>query len=183
MRVDCANGVGAIAAFELLKHLGGTLQLNLENEDHRTPGKLNNDCGADYVKTMQKLPPTLDNVLAPGQRGCSLDGDADRLIYYYLDHRRQFRMLDGDKIAALIAAFVSELVKSAGLESEVKVGVVQTAYANGASTKYLAEVCYTCDTFDHFHLKPIAAFASKMRFNWSEAPSSRGRTLRYWSLF
>ncbi|KAF8227447.1 phosphoacetylglucosamine mutase [Tricholoma matsutake] len=137
--VDCANGVGAIAASKLLKHLGGTLQLNLENENYQTRGKLNNECGADYVKTTQKLPPTLDNVLAPGQRGCSLDGDADRLIYYYLDHRRQFHMLDGDKIAALVAAFFSELVKSAGLESKVRVGVVQTAYANGASTKYLSE--------------------------------------------
>jgi phosphoacetylglucosamine mutase len=183
LHVDCANGVGAIAASELQKHLAGSLQLNLGNDDYRTPGKLNNDCGADYVKTMQKLPPSLDNVLVPGQRGCSLDGDADRLIYYYLDHRRQFRMLDGDKIAALIAAFIGELVKSAGLESEVKVGVVQTAYANGASTKYLAEVCYTRYKFDHFYLKPIAAFASKMCFNWSEAPSSCGRTLQYWSLF
>merc|ERR1719487_1299384 len=33
-----------------------------------------------------------------------------------------------------------DLVKDAGLEEQVKVGVVQTAYANGASTKYLTEV-------------------------------------------
>jgi len=75
-----------------------------------------------------------------GQRGCSLDGDADRLIYFYLDDRSQFHMLDGDKIAALVAAFIIELVKNAGLENQIKVGVVQTAYANGASTKYLTEV-------------------------------------------
>lgn len=123
------------------------MQLNFENEDYSTPGKLNHDCGADYVKTTQKLPPSLENILAAGQRGCSLDGDADRLMYYYLDDRRQFHMLDGDKIAALVSAFLSELVKSAGLESEVKVGVVQTAYANGASTKYLAEVCYIYVTY------------------------------------
>lgn len=49
-------------------------------------------------------------------------------------------MLDGDKIAALVAAFIVELVKAAGLESEIEVGVVQTAYANGSSTKYLSEV-------------------------------------------
>jgi len=49
-------------------------------------------------------------------------------------------MLDGDKIASLVAAFIVELVKSAGLEAKIKVGVVQTAYANGASTKYLSEV-------------------------------------------
>jgi phosphoacetylglucosamine mutase len=96
-------------------------------------------CGADYVKTTQKIPPSLANILQPGQRGCSLDGDADRLIYFYLDDRGGFHMLDGDKIAAFVAAFIVELVKVAGLEDQIKVGVVQTAYANGASTKYLAE--------------------------------------------
>lgn len=105
-----------------------------------TSGALNNACGADYVKTSQKLPPSLAGHINPGQRACSLDGDADRLIYYYMDDRNQFHMLDGDKIAALVAAFIVDLVKTAGLEEDIKVGVVQTAYANGASTKYLTEV-------------------------------------------
>lgn len=110
------------------------------NTDITTPGALNNSCGADYVKTLQKLPPSLAGKLEAGQRGASFDGDADRLMYYYLDERKQFHMLDGDKIAALVAAFIVELVKNAGLHEEIKLGVVQTAYANGASTKYLAEV-------------------------------------------
>jgi len=92
------------------------------------------------VKTSQKLPPSLVNQLKTGQRGCSLDGDADRLMYFYIDERNQFRMLDGDKIAALVAGFIVDLVKTANLDAETKVGVVQTAYANGSSTKYLAEV-------------------------------------------
>ncbi|KAF8832299.1 phosphoacetylglucosamine mutase [Lentinula edodes] len=137
--VDCANGVGALAAEQLNEYLGDTLQLVLENTSITTPGALNNACGADYVKVSQKLPPSLSSVLKPGQRACSLDGDADRLIYYYLDDRGVFHMLDGDKIAALVAAFIVELVKVAGLEDQIKVGVVQTAYANGASTRYLQE--------------------------------------------
>ncbi|KAJ3857811.1 phosphoacetylglucosamine mutase [Lentinula lateritia] len=137
--VDCANGVGALAAEQLNEYLGDTLQLVLENTSVTTPGALNNACGADYVKVSQKLPPSLSSVLKPGQRACSLDGDADRLIYYYLDDRGVFHMLDGDKIAALVAAFIVELVKVAGLEDQIKVGVVQTAYANGASTRYLQE--------------------------------------------
>lgn len=88
---------------------------------------------------MQRFP-SLSSSLAKGQRGCSLDGDADRLMYFYLDESGQFRMLDGDKIAALVAAFIVDLVKMAGLQDVIKVGVVQTAYANGASTKYLADV-------------------------------------------
>ncbi|KAF9457054.1 phosphoacetylglucosamine mutase [Collybia nuda] len=137
--IDCANGVGALAVAKLMEYLGDTIPLVLENISLSTPGALNNACGADYVKTMQKLPPSLMDHLQFGQRGCSLDGDADRLMYYYLDERGQFHMLDGDKIAALVASFIVELVKSSGLENEVKVGVVQTAYANGASTKYLAD--------------------------------------------
>ncbi|CAL1695672.1 unnamed protein product [Somion occarium] len=136
--VDCANGVGAQAIAEIIQYLGDTLQLIPHNTDTTTPGVLNHASGADFVKTTQKLPPSLASVLKPGQRGCSFDGDADRLMYYYLDDRGQFHMLDGDKIAALVAAFIVELVKAAGLEEIVRVGIVQTAYANGGSTKYLA---------------------------------------------
>jgi phosphoacetylglucosamine mutase len=67
-------------------------------------------------------------------------------MYFYLDERGQFHMLDGDKIAALVAAFIVDLVKTAGLDGEIKLGVVQTAYANGSSTKYLAEVSSTVAT-------------------------------------
>jgi len=138
--VDCANGVGALAASTLTQYIGQNLPLILENTLISSPGTLNHACGADYVKTMQRLPPSLADRLKPGQRACSLDGDADRLMYYYLDERGIFRMLDGDKIAALVAAFIVELVKASGLEGQLKVGLVQTAYANGASTKYLAAV-------------------------------------------
>ncbi|KIP11372.1 hypothetical protein PHLGIDRAFT_27867 [Phlebiopsis gigantea 11061_1 CR5-6] len=137
--IDCANGVGAEAAATLSKYLGESLPLILLNTETTTPGALNHACGADFVKTQQKIPPSLSSHIKAGQRACSLDGDADRLMYFYLDDRSQFHMLDGDKIAALVAAFIVDLVKSAGLENEVRVGIVQTAYANGGSTKYLSE--------------------------------------------
>ncbi|KAH9982672.1 phosphoacetylglucosamine mutase [Lactifluus volemus] len=124
--VDCANGVGADAVNKISPRLGDSLKFIPHNTATSTPGALNNSCGADYVKTSQKLPPSLSNHLKIGQRGCSLDGDADRLMYFYIDERNQFR-------------FIVDLVKTAGLDSDVKVGVVQTAYANGSSTKYLAE--------------------------------------------
>ena len=44
-------------------------------------GILNKDCGADFVKTGQKAPVGLE--MKDGERYCSLDGDADRLVYYY----------------------------------------------------------------------------------------------------
>ncbi|KZS95994.1 phosphoacetylglucosamine mutase [Sistotremastrum niveocremeum HHB9708] len=135
--MDCANGVGAIAAQKLNEHIGSILQLKLYNIATTTSGVLNNGCGADYVKTTQRLPPSLHGVLKPGERGCSLDGDADRLMYFYLDEENNFGMLDGDKIAALVSSFIVDLVKNAGLDKQIEVGVVQTAYANGSSTRYL----------------------------------------------
>ncbi|KAG1749945.1 phosphoacetylglucosamine mutase [Suillus paluster] len=134
--IDCANGVGALMAERFKAYLGDTFSINLVNAAIDTPGALNNSCGADFVKVNQKLPPSI--TLQPGQRACSLDGDADRIIFYYADERGQFHMLDGDKITALVASFIVELVKAAGLDEHIKVGVIQTAYANGSSTKYLS---------------------------------------------
>ncbi|GJJ09538.1 hypothetical protein Clacol_003761 [Clathrus columnatus] len=137
--VDCANGVGFFAAKAMGEYVNSVLPLIPHNIAINALGALNNACGADYVKTSQRLPPSLVSVLHPGQRACSFDGDADRLIYFYLDDRSQFHMLDGDKIAALVANFIAELAKGAGLDGKFEIGVVQTAYANGSSTKYLSE--------------------------------------------
>ena len=92
-------------------------------------------CGADFVKTKQRAPPS--SKAATNDRCCSLDGDADRLIYYFNDPDHGFRLLDGDKIATLAASFIGDLAREARLSKELKIGVVQTAYANGASTKYV----------------------------------------------
>lgn len=45
--------------------------------------------------------------LEVGQRAASLDGDADRLVYFYLDTQGKFKLLDGDKIATLGLLFHS----------------------------------------------------------------------------
>jgi phosphoacetylglucosamine mutase len=94
-------------------------------------------CGADYVKTNQRAPPS--SKTGPGDRCCSLDGDADRVVYYFKDEQNVFRLLDGDRIATLVASFLGDLVRQAGLADLLKIGVVQTAYANGAATKYVED--------------------------------------------
>ena len=93
--------------------------------------------GADFVKTRQRAPPSPAPV--PDARCCSFDGDGDRLIYYYTDAQTGFIMLDGDRIASLAASFICDLVQASGLEGDLLTGVVQTAYANGASTQYIQE--------------------------------------------
>ena len=142
---------------------------------------MNKDCGADYVKTQQRLPPSLAGVIKAGERACSLDGDADRLIYYYMDERNQFHMLDGDKIAALVAAFIVEQVKLAGLANKIDVGVVQTAYANGASTKYLSEVSAS-KAVSEGNTDPALAVARKMRSDRGQTFTPCCRALFCWCL-
>ena len=68
---------------------------------------------------------------------CSIDGDADRLIYFFIDQNDRFRILDGDRFSVLYASFLSIKLKEANLIDNVKIGVVQTAYANGRSTDYI----------------------------------------------
>ncbi|RIA97941.1 hypothetical protein C1645_751212 [Glomus cerebriforme] len=136
--IDAANGVGAPKMRELAKHIGNdNLEVILINDDYTTQGKLNYQCGADFVKTGQKLP--FGCSIKYQDRAASFDGDADRIVYYYVDEDGTFRLLDGDKIAGLAGGFIIDLVKTAGLEG-INVGVVQTAYANGSSTTYLEKV-------------------------------------------
>lgn len=49
-----------------------------------------------------------------------------------------FHLLDGDRIATLLAGYFMGLIKKCQL-TDLKVGLVQTAYANGASTEYISE--------------------------------------------
>ncbi|XP_069014507.1 phosphoacetylglucosamine mutase [Embiotoca jacksoni] len=131
--VDGANGIGALKVREMEGHLKKELQISLFNDGSK--GKLNHQCGADFVKVQQKPPAGFES--NPGERCCSFDGDADRIVYYYTDSEGCFHLLDGDKIATLISTFLKELLTQTGLD--LKIAVVQTAYANGSSTRYLED--------------------------------------------
>ncbi|KAK1755298.1 N-acetylglucosamine-phosphate mutase [Echria macrotheca] len=138
--VDCANGVGGPKLTEFLKYIPKdkvNFDVKVVNDDVLRPEVLNLDCGADFVKTKQRAPPSPKP--RPGVRSCSLDGDADRLMYYWVDPETGFFMLDGDRISSLAASFIGELVEAANLKDSLRIGVVQTAYANGASTNYITQ--------------------------------------------
>lgn len=148
LHVDCANGVGAPKLRELLKFISSdVLSVDIVNENTTTLGQLNKNCGADYVKTNQRAPPSIS--ITTGDRCCSYDGDADRIVFYYVTEDGTFRLLDGDKIAGLAAVFITDLVQEAGIDS-IKVGVVQTAYANGSSTNYLTKVLVSFIYYLHY---------------------------------
>ncbi|KIW66086.1 hypothetical protein PV04_08291 [Phialophora macrospora] len=140
--VDCANGVGGPKLRELIKYLPtakeGGIDIKVVNDDVVKPEALNFECGADYVKTKQRAPPSSN--AQPGDRCCSLDGDADRVVYYYTDEQKTFHLLDGDRIATLGAVFLADMTRVAGIDQKLKIGIVQTAYANGAATEYVEKV-------------------------------------------
>ncbi|NWI99318.1 AGM1 mutase, partial [Crypturellus undulatus] len=133
LKIDCANGIGALKLMEMERYFPQEVLIHLYNDG--TSEKLNHLCGADYVKVHQKPPRGLD--MKPNERCCSFDGDADRIVYYYKDTDDRFHLIDGDKIATLISIFLKELLVK--VEETLKVAVVQTAYANGSSTRYLEE--------------------------------------------
>ncbi|NXF43994.1 AGM1 mutase, partial [Oceanites oceanicus] len=133
LKVDCANGIGALKLSEMEPYFPKEVLIHLYNDG--TKEKLNHLCGADFVKVHQKPPRGLD--MKPNERCCSFDGDADRIVYYYKDATGHFHLIDGDKIATLISIFLKELLAKVG--QTLRMAVVQTAYANGSSTRYLEE--------------------------------------------
>ena len=140
LSVDCANGVGAPKLKKLIKHLPkegekGHVKIRVVNDNIDRAEVLNEKCGADFVKTQQRTPEGFDG--KPWDRWCSYDGDADRIVYYFNGDGPIFRLLDGDRIATLAADFIGLLIKKAGLSDKLSIAVIQTAYANGASTTYI----------------------------------------------
>jgi phosphoacetylglucosamine mutase len=130
LHVDCANGIGA-GNLELMKQdlLASGLRLILYNTGN---GKLNHECGADYVEKENKFPSCMHDI-PEYARCCSLDGDADRIVYF-TKVNGQFKLLNGDKIACLFVKYLSGITTNS-----CTIGLVQTAYANGASTRYVLD--------------------------------------------
>lgn len=129
---DGANGVGANAMIEFCKHLGSSLNVEVFNKGE---GVINEGCGADFVKVQQAVPVGVPTGLPPYTRCVAVDGDADRVVYFFVDENKHFQLLDGDRIATLIAGYLMGLLRQCGVEASI--GIVQTAYANGASTDYI----------------------------------------------
>ncbi|XP_039760781.1 phosphoacetylglucosamine mutase [Pararge aegeria] len=136
LHVDGANGVGGKKLNIIKKSLDGELDLVLSNLGGNG-GKLNLNCGADFVKVSQKPPVGME--LVPLQRVASVDGDGDRLVYFYMNEACDtMHLLDGDRIATLLASFIMDQLKACNAKG-LRIGLVQTAYANGASTRYITD--------------------------------------------
>ena len=132
IKLDGANGVGALKIKEMAQHLNDTLSIWVCNDG--STGKLNEKCGADFVKLHQCAPEGM--VITPGDRCVTFDGDADRVLYFYFNKENKFCLLDGDRIATLMVGYLKDKLDKTGVTLERGLGIVQTAYANGSSTSY-----------------------------------------------
>ncbi|RYH17484.1 hypothetical protein EON65_28480 [archaeon] len=134
--LDTANGVGSITTQDFLACVGSLPGWNLSLVNKAGEGSVNADCGAEHVQKLQIPPAGIDVESYPNTLLCSFDGDGDRIVFHGMNAGRWI-LLDGDRIASLVATFLLQEVKEAGLAEHLSVGIVQTAYANGASTAYL----------------------------------------------
>jgi len=143
--VDCAGGIGAPQLATLAKAMGShMLPLTLAN----TVGEceLNKGCGAEFVQKGRLPPRGLEAPLPAVERACSVDGDADRIVFHFwrsINGTPTWRLLDGDKIAALFSAFIIEQLDTLALHPPLSMAVVQTAYANGAAGAYIRSLGVT----------------------------------------
>ncbi|KAL6532541.1 hypothetical protein OROGR_014511 [Orobanche gracilis] len=142
--LDGADVVGGEKLQKLKAELSSLLAIDVRNCGE---GVLNEGVGADYVQK-EKVVPRGFGPADAGIRCASLDGDADRLVYFLvLPNSNKTDLVDGDKALSLFALFLKEQLsillngpedgKKANTSYHASLGIVQTAYANGASTDYL----------------------------------------------
>ena len=165
--IDASNGVGSLSISRTLDHintLASTSDMSHSiSYDIRNPaysGPVNHNCGAEHVQKTVQPPVNVSAGTDIGQTICSLDGDADRIVFHgYVnkghnsDQQSDWIMLDGDKIAALLVILLKQTLEAAEpllhstttstttstntiSHTNIRFGVVQTAYANGSSTAF-----------------------------------------------
>lgn len=146
--LDTANGVGSITMSEFLQFASKQGQslgnwtidiLNLARE-----GPVNQDCGAEHAQKLQLPPGGFRPEIHADDLLSSFDGDGDRIVFHYFSTPSSgsatnpgWTLLDGDRIACLLSSFLHRSLVESGLDKTVVMGIVQTAYANGASSGYL----------------------------------------------
>ncbi|EPY37163.1 phosphoacetylglucosamine mutase [Strigomonas culicis] len=149
--VDTSNGVGYYGLKNIVEYsrsresdvLGTYFDFILVNTNVDDPSVLNFECGADYAK--QKYTPSVEMQEEGARHDANthyycVDGDADRLVAFAHDTvEKKWGLLDGDRIAILYAQLVHYFMDEKA-RAVLNVGIVQTAYANGASTAYVKDV-------------------------------------------
>ena len=154
--LDCANGIGA----RIMESVANPC-LYLANMDWKIPVKLNRKCSSDYVCT-NKILPDLEGVNVQERLCASLDGDADRIVFYSCN-KDEIQILNGDYIAALVFTYLSKQLSEC--VQDVTIGYIYTGYTNQACVEYVkslpfpenVKVSYVCTAtgVKHLHSEAI----------------------------
>lgn len=122
---DCANGVGSnvIHKVNRIKE-----RINVINNATHKFKLLNKNSGSDFVVNNRQIP---DENPQSNTLYASLDGDADRVVFYYQSNE-EFHLLNGDKISALIAYYISSV-----LPCTDNIAVIHTGYSNQSFIDYI----------------------------------------------
>ena len=133
MWIDCSNGVGGISLTRFNRYLNDLFKLYLINYNE---GLINCECGADYIQKNVELPKGLKKMKdLSGKKFASLDGDADRLIYFFLNKGSSICILDGDDLIVLFCKFLKDLITKGNIDETIH--AVTTNYSNTGLFKYL----------------------------------------------
>jgi phosphoglucosamine mutase len=119
--IDCANGCASFAAGQVFSGLGADTVLINNSPDGMN---INAGCGSTYIEELGK-----QVVEGKFQLGIAFDGDADRMLA--VDERGN--VVDGDKIIALLAAYMRQKGK---LASDT---VVVTVMSNMGFHQYMKQ--------------------------------------------
>lgn len=192
LAVDCAHGVGA-AQLEALAAATAPAGLRLAAFNHPPPPgdgvggghALNKDCGSEHVQKTRSPPKAWvpgeaaesPSPPPPGALCAALDGDADRVVFFTNNSEggEGCQLFDGDRIALLLAAWLAPLIAALPpypeTNSKPSVGVVQTAYANGAAAAAAAKalggaagVALAATGVKHLHATAEARFDAGIYF-------------------
>ena len=138
--LDCANG----AAFKIAPEIFKDFNVNFKTIFNSPDGKnINKNCGSLFLNNLKK-----EVLKEKANLGFAFDGDADRLIV--LDSRG--KVIDGDKILAIIGTSLSKLGKLKGG------GIVATKMSNLGLKKFLYKKkikLFECDVGDRYVVKKM----------------------------
>lgn len=121
----------------LSKGLGEFISLQIINDTNCSPLLLNENCGAEFVHKMEKLPENMPDC----KYGLSLDGDADRIIYFFQNDQGKVQIIDGDKMIALLAQGVSHIIREVfHIQDHLDFVSVNTQYSDFGLVDYLKKL-------------------------------------------
>jgi phosphoacetylglucosamine mutase len=137
--VDCAGGIGSLPVLKLrsllrsdvvdLQVINGGLRSDADGHSSAISARLNDGCGSDFVQRTRSRPANMPVDLPTDAVCCSVDGDADRILFFMPTesaqrHNALLKVLDGDYIAALLASFFTTILGRAQAPTNLTLGVL-----------------------------------------------------------